>query len=64
MRMNKKAQIDLDDLNLVGIIFGIIGGLIAVFIVDRMGSGLFWKLAGFLVSGIVCYFIGGKIADD
>ena len=58
--MNKKAQ--LDEFSIVGVIFGILGGLFSVIITNSMGGGLILKLMGFVITAIVCYFVGGKIA--
>jgi len=55
---------DFDDISIVGLVLGVIGGLFSVFITDRMGGGLFLKLAGMLITGVVCYFVGGKIAES
>ena len=55
---------DFDDLNIVGIILGLIGGGISLIMTSRMGGGLLIKILGFVITAIVCYFVGGKIADD
>lgn len=62
-KMNKKAQLELDDISIVGIIFGLVGVGIGILIAKQMDSPLIIRLLSGLVSGAACYFVGGKIAD-
>lgn len=55
---------DLDDFNIVGLLFGVIGGFIGLIISARMEGGAFIKIASFVITAVVCYFVGGKIADE
>lgn len=64
MKLNKRGQIDFDEFSLMGVVFGLVGGMISIIITARMGGGLPTKLIGFAVTGIVCYFVGSKIADE
>lgn len=60
--MNKLGQ--LDDLNIGGIIGGVIGGMISLIVTAKMGGGLFLKLAGFLMTAVVCYIVASKLIDE
>lgn len=60
--MNNNGQ--MDELNIFGIITGVIGGFIGVLITGRMAGGLFLKIASFIITGIVCYFAGAKLIDE
>jgi uncharacterized membrane protein YfcA len=62
--MNKAAQIDFDDINIVGVIFGLIGAGIGILVASRMDGGLFIKLLSALICAVVCYFVGSKITDE
>ena len=59
--MNNKAQFEISPM---GIIFGIVGGLIAVVISARMVPGLFMKVLAFITSGIACYIIGWRMSNS
>ena len=61
MLNNKKAQ--LEEINLVGVIFAIIGGLLSIIITNKMTGGIFLKILGFAITAVVCYFVAGKILD-
>jgi hypothetical protein len=54
---------DFDDINVVGLIFALIGFGIGIIVANSMDSGLVIKLLSGVVSGVVTYFIGSKIAD-
>lgn len=54
---------DFDDINIVGIVFALIGAGIGIIVSKGMGSGLAMRLIAALICAIACYFIGGKIAD-
>ena len=62
IKLSKRGQ--LDELNMVGVIGGILGGFASVLITKSMGGGIALKLMGFVLTGVVCYFIASKIADD
>lgn len=64
IKMNKKAQFDFDDMNIVGIIFGLVGAGIGILVAKQMGSGVLIRIMSGIICAIVCYFVGGKIADD
>ena len=54
---------DFDDINIVGVIFGLVGAGIGIIMAKQMGSGIVIRLLSGLVCAVACYFIGGKIAD-
>ena len=60
--MNRLGQ--LDELNIGGIIGGVLGGMISLIVTAKMSGGIFLKLAGFLITGVVCYMIATKIIDE
>lgn len=65
MLENKKGQLELDEPSVwVGLLFGIIGALLGVFITARMDGGLFLKLASAVITGSVCFIVGWKIVDS
>lgn len=55
---------DLDDISIPGILFGIIGAIIAIIVSQKMGNGVPARLFIGLIVGVVCYFAGGKIAEN
>jgi hypothetical protein len=54
---------DFDDINIVGIVFGVIGFGIGIIVSKSMGSGIVMRLLAGFVCMIACYFIGGRLAD-
>ena len=62
--MNKKAQIEFDDISIIGIIFGLIGAGIGVIVAKQTGSPVLIRLLSGLVCAVACYFVGSKIADE
>lgn len=62
--MNKKAQIEFDDLNWAGIVFAVVAFGIGVIVSKQMGSGVVMRLVAGVVCAIAAYFVGGKIADS
>jgi hypothetical protein len=54
---------DLDDINIPGVLFGLLGAGIAIIIAQKMGSPVPFRLIIAGVVGVVCYFVGGKIAE-
>ena len=56
---NKKAQ----EISIIGIIGGLIGGFISIYVTKSMNGGLFLKLAGFGLTAAACYFVAAKIGD-
>ena len=64
MKLNKRGQIDFDDLNVPGILFAIVGAFIGLIVAAKMGAGIFIKIATVLVTAIACYFVGGKISES
>ena len=60
MMMNKHAQ----EINIIGIIGGLIGGAISIIVTKNMGGGLILKLMSCALTGIVCYFVASKIGED
>lgn len=61
--MFKKGQMDFDDINIVGIVFALIGFGIGIIVSKSMGSGLTMRLVAGFVCAVACYFVGGKLAD-
>lgn len=62
--MNKKGEFDLESINWMGVLLAIIGGLIAIINVKRMGGGLFMKIITFIIVGAVGYVIAWKIGES
>jgi hypothetical protein len=54
---------DFDDINVVGVLFAVIGFGIGIIVSKSMESGLVMRIAAGFVCAIACYFIGGKLAD-
>ena len=54
---------DLDDINPIGILLGMVGLIIAVIISKKMGSPVPMRIITGIVVGVVCYFVGGKITE-
>lgn len=61
--MNNKAQIDLDDLNIAGIVFAVVAFGIGIIVSKSMGSSLVMRIIAGLICAIVSYIVGSKIAD-
>lgn len=55
---------DLDDINIVGVLFAVVGAIIGIIIAKKMGNALVARLLVGAVVGIICYFVGSKIASD
>ena len=55
---------DLDEINWMGVLFGIFGMLIGIIIAKKMGSGVPYRLIVGALVGVVCYFVGGKIVES
>ncbi len=54
---------DLDDINWLGVIFGIVGAIIAIIVAQKMGNTLVPRLFVGAIVGVVCYFVGGKVSS-
>jgi hypothetical protein len=54
---------EFDDINIVGIVFGVIGFGIGIIVSKSMGSGVFMRLVAGFICAAACYLIGGKIVD-
>ena len=61
--MNKKGQFELEDISMAGIVFGLVGVGVGILVAKQMGSPVIIRILAGLVSGVACYFVGGKIAD-
>lgn len=65
MIQSKKGQMEMDELGLwVGLILGVIGAIIGLIIAKKMDVGIFMRLLNAAVVGVICFFIGWKIADS
>lgn len=62
--LSKKGQFDLDDMNLAGIVFAIIGFGIGILVSKSMGSGVVMRIVAGIICAIAAYFVGGKIAES
>ena len=62
--MNKKAQLEIDDISPIGIILGLIGVGVGILVAKQMDSPVIIRVLSGLICGVVCYFIGGKILED
>ena len=59
--MNKLAQFEL---SYVGVIFGVIGGLLSVFIASKMVDSVMMMGLSFIITGVTCYAISSKILSN
>lgn len=55
---------DFDDINIAGVVFGVLGFGIGIIVSKGMGSGVVMRLIAGLVCAVACYLIGGKIAGE
>ena len=51
------------ELNPLAIGAGLIGGIFSLVVMKSSPVGLFFKLLGFLITGVVCYFVFDKITN-
>jgi len=57
--MNKKAQ--FEEINPIGLIGGILGGIVAIIVMSQVEVGLIYKVGSFIGTAIVCYIMVSKI---
>lgn len=55
---------DFEDISMAGIIFGLVGFGVAVIVAKQMDATVMMRIISGLVTGIACYFVGGKIVDS
>lgn len=55
---------DFEDISIPGIIFGVIGFGVAIIVSKQMGSELPLRIISGAVTGLVCYFVGGKLSES
>ena len=55
---------EFDEINPIGILLALVAGGVGFFTAHQMSVGLFWKIAAFLICGIVGFFVGNKILDN
>ena len=60
--MNKKG--DMDDINWFAVFGGLIGGFISLIVGKSMGGGFFIRILGFIITGVICYFLCDRLLDD
>lgn len=61
---NKRGQLDFGEINGVGVVGALIGGVLGLFIASRMAGGLIIKLLAFVICAVACYFIASKITSS
>jgi len=54
---------DLEEINPISALMGIVGGAIGFIVAGQMESGIFIKIAAFLICGVGGYFVFNKIAQ-
>lgn len=59
---------DLEDINPIAVIFGVVGAALGFFIVSRMSGaefsvGIVWQILTPIVTGVACFFIGQKMSE-
>ena len=59
--MNKKAQ--LDEINPVGIIGGLLGGFLAV-VTSKVEINIIFKILTFVFTTLVCYFMVNRMSNN
>jgi uncharacterized membrane protein len=57
MKMNKKAFIELDEINPFAILLAIVGGIIAFVMTGRAEVGGFWRIGSFVLTTIACFVL-------
>jgi hypothetical protein len=55
---------DFEDIDIMGIVFSIIGFGVGVIVAKQMEAGVIMRVMSGLVSAVACYFIGGKIVNS
>ena len=60
---NKKGQFDEPGI-WIGLLFGLIGAAIGLIIAKKMDVNVFIRIINALVVGIICFFVGWKVADS
>lgn len=61
---NKKAQLEIDEINPIGVIGGLLGGILSIIVMSKVEVGIIFKIGAFIGTAIACYFISGKILGD
>lgn len=59
---NKKAQ--FDEINPIGIIGGLLGGVLAIVTMSQVDVGIIFKIGSFVATAVVCYIMTSKILGD
>lgn len=64
LKKSKKAQLDFEEISIVGILGALVGGMVSIWITKQMEGGLVLRIIGFFVTAIICYFVASKVADE
>ncbi len=51
------------ELNPAAAALGIVGGLLSIFVMKNVAVSIFWKIASFILTSIVCYFVVNNIVN-
>lgn len=62
--MNRKGQIEFDDLNWAGIIFAVVAFGIGMIVSKSMNAGVLMRVISGVICAFVAYLVGGKIAES
>lgn len=62
--MNKKGQLDFDDISIVGVLGGLIGAGIGIIIAKQTGATVPFRIIAGAICAIVCYFVASKIIEE
>lgn len=55
--MNNKAQLDFDMETIAGAGLGLLGGMLALYVMKGAGLGFFWKIMTFVCTSIAGFVI-------
>ena len=55
---------ELDEINPIGLIGGVLGGILAVIVMSNVEVGIIYKIGSFVGTAIVCYIMTSRILGD